>query len=51
MKKYKVRVNGFDMGIYEGANATEALDRYARDAGYKDWKEIEEDAIVAVFRV
>lgn len=42
MKKYKIWINMFDMGVYEGADEKDALNRYARDAGYKDWKEIAE---------
>lgn len=42
MKKYKVWINMCDMGIYEGIDEEDALERYARDAGYGSWKEAAE---------
>jgi hypothetical protein len=42
MKKFTIWVNQFDMGSFEGVDEKNALDQYARDAGYKNWKEIED---------
>lgn len=42
MKKFTIWVNQFDMGTFEGVDEENALDQYARDAGYGSWKEIEE---------
>lgn len=36
-RQYRITANGADMGVYEGTTADEALDAYARDAGYRDY--------------
>ena len=48
MKKYTIWINQYDMGVFEGVDEANALDQYARDAGYKNWSEIEEDDEVEV---
>ena len=40
MSKYKIISNGEVMGIYNGKDEDEALDNYAKDAGYKDFKDL-----------
>jgi hypothetical protein len=44
MNKYRISntASGVEFGIYEGANESEALDAMARDAGYKDHTDVEE---------
>jgi hypothetical protein len=42
MKKFTIWVNQFDMGSFEGVDEKNALDQYARDAGYRDWAEIQD---------
>lgn len=39
MAKFQITnpVTGINLGTYEGATKTEALDAYARDAGYKSF--------------
>lgn len=50
MKKFTIWVNQFDMGSFEGTDEANALDQYARDAGYRNWAEIEdEDDEVEIF--
>lgn len=50
MKKFEIWVNQFNMGTFEGINEANALDQYARDAGYRNWAEIEdEDDEVEIF--
>lgn len=50
MKRYTIWINQYDMGIFEGVDEANALDQYARDAGYENWKSIEEpDDEVQVF--
>lgn len=44
MKKFDIWVNQYNMGTFEGTDEANALDQYARDAGYADWKSIEEPA-------
>jgi len=34
---YTITANGTDMGVYWGADEEDALDAYARDAGYDDY--------------
>ena len=52
MKKFRVWINQYDMGTFEGIDEANALDQYARDAGYQDWKSIEEPSDeVEVFEV
>lgn len=36
---YRIILNGYDQGIYYGIDEGDALNRLARDAGYKNWKE------------
>lgn len=36
-RQYRITANGADMGVYEGTTADEALNAYARDAGYRDY--------------
>ena len=43
MKKFDIWVNQYNMGTFEGVDEENALDQYARDAGYRDWTEIQED--------
>lgn len=43
MAQHQIVANGIDMGIYEGADADEALDAYARDAGYPDYATLCDD--------
>jgi hypothetical protein len=41
MTQYRIESEaGIVMGIYEGADEAEALDAYARDAGYADYAEV-----------
>ena len=37
MKSFAVTANGQYMGTYQGESAEEALDAYAREAGYRDY--------------
>ena len=37
MPTYSIDANGQDMGCYVADTKAEALDKYARDAGYKDY--------------
>lgn len=39
--KYKIMVQGVEMGIYKGMTEEDALDSYARDAGYDSLKDLE----------
>ncbi len=36
MAQCRVVANDTDMGVFEGETSSEALDAYARDAGYKE---------------
>lgn len=42
MNAYRITANGHDFGIYEAASAADALDSYARDAGYKSYADVAE---------
>lgn len=42
MKKFKVVVNHFNMGIFEGTDEDAALEAYAQDAGYESLADMEE---------
>jgi hypothetical protein len=39
---YSITANGTPMGDYQGATEAEALDAYARDAGYSDLADLNE---------
>lgn len=42
MKKYIIYDdNGYEMGVYKGETRREALDAYAKDAGYESFEELE----------
>lgn len=47
MNEYIIRANGIDMGTYAAACEGDALEAYARDAGYKSWAAACEVAPVA----
>ena len=60
MSKYKIISNGEVMGIYNGKDEDEALDNFAKDAGYKNYKDLlknvpgstrEEDKVIKVGKV
>ncbi|AFH21688.1 hypothetical protein OSG_eHP7_00035 [environmental Halophage eHP-7] len=40
---FQLVANGTDMGTYQGADEEDALDAYARDAGYTDYDELAEE--------
>lgn len=40
MATFSISANDTDMGEYTAASAAEALDKYARDAGYKDYADV-----------
>ena len=40
--KFKILVNGFDMGIFEAADEDDALEVYAQEAGYQSLADMEE---------
>ena len=42
MKNYKIFANGFNMGIFEGADEDTALEAYAQEAGYQSLADMEE---------
>jgi len=42
MAVFHIEANGTDMGCYHAATASEALDTYAKDAGYSDYLEVVE---------
>ena len=42
MKKFKVVVNHFDMGIFEGEDEAAALEAWAQDAGYQSFADMDE---------
>ena len=42
MKSYKIYANGFDMGIFAGADERAALEAYAQDAGYESMDDMNE---------
>ena len=37
----RITINGVDMGVYRGGDEAAILDAYARDAGYKDWADLQ----------
>lgn len=39
-KQYHIKANGTGMGIYTATSEAEALDAYARDAGYADYADL-----------
>lgn len=50
MKNFRIWINQYDMGVYQGINEANALDQYARDAGFESWAEtVEDDDEVTVF--
>ena len=42
MKKFKVIVNHFDMGIFEATDEDAALEAYAQEAGYESLEDMNE---------
>lgn len=53
MGVFLIAANDVAMGEYQGDTAQDALDNYARDAGYRDYTEVESelgktDAVVVV---
>ncbi len=40
MARYKISANGVEMGVFEGADEGEAVEAYARDAGYGTYAEL-----------
>lgn len=42
MKKFKVFVNGFNMGVFEAENEDAALEAFAQDAGYESMDDMNE---------
>ena len=42
MKKFKIFVNGFDMGTFEAESEDAALEVYAQEAGYQSLADMEE---------
>lgn len=40
MKDFQITANGTDMGTYQGETAEDALDAYAKDAGYEDYEDL-----------
>ncbi len=40
MPTFHIDANGTDMGCYSAATAAQALDAYAKDAGYSDYADI-----------
>lgn len=39
-KTYKIESGDVEMGEYEGADEQEALENYAKDAGYKSYEDL-----------
>ena len=42
MKNYRIFANGWDMGIFEGADEHAALEAYAQEAGYQSLADMDE---------
>ena len=42
MKKFKIVVNNFNMGIFEATDEDDALEAYAQEAGYESVADMEE---------
>lgn len=42
MKKFRVYVNNFDMGVFEAEDETAALEAFAQDAGYESVDDMNE---------
>ena len=42
MKKFKIVVNNFNMGIFEATDEDGALEAYAQEAGYDSLADMEE---------
>ena len=42
MKKFTIYANGFNMGVFEGADEDAALEAYAQEAGYQSLADMEE---------
>lgn len=40
MATFQINANGTDMGEYTASTVAEALDKYARDAGYTDYADV-----------
>lgn len=50
MKKFTIWINQFNMGAFEGVDEANALDQFARDAGFENWAETEDaDDEVEIF--
>jgi hypothetical protein len=41
MNQYKIKVNAIS-NLYEGESKEDALNRYAKDAGYQDFEDLQE---------